>query len=129
MNTIEQSLCDTETTLTLNGHGRQYLYQFSRVDSDGSAHSTHFVRFMMPHGWQYLGVYQPLNGWLLLTRASRMESSHEAVRALRWVLGRIWAEDAAGIENGGFTLEFTKPAQPEELADRDSAHPANARNQ
>lgn len=129
MNAIEQSLCDTETTLALNGHGRQYLYQFSRVDSDGSANSTHFVRTLMPHGWQYLGVYQPLNGWLLLTRASRMESSHESVRALRWVLGRIWAEDAAGIENGGFTLEFKKPGQLEESADPDSGHPEHVRSQ
>jgi hypothetical protein len=109
VNSVEQRLCSGEALVELTGHGRRYLYRIDRVDSDGSADSVWFAKLAMPHGWQYLGMYQPANGWLAMTKASRMEPSHEAIRALRWVLGRVWADDAAGIENNGFALKITTP--------------------
>ena len=83
-----------KATLTLEGKGRRFTFRIERVESPDRG-SVHFAKLLKgpsnEHDYVYLGVYDPINGWIHLTKKSQFADSTECVRALRWYVSLVWS--------------------------------------
>lgn len=76
-----------------------------------SDNGLRFVRLIENSRTFYMGLYQPENGWLALTNASKFPQSDRRVRAFRWLAGLIWAGREEEIKNNGFHIQWEECGQ------------------
>lgn len=97
---------------TLVGKSSRFTFRVSRKDPDPGSRwpgSTYFVGLLTgPNNetdYQYLGILDPVTGYVRLTRRSRLALGSPSVRAIQWALPRLWAEasmpPAFGIFHAG----------------------------
>jgi len=86
---------------TMVGKDTRFTYRVSRKDPEpGSRYTqpTYFVGLLTGSNneadYSYLGILDPLTGYVRLTRNSRMTVDAPAVKAIQWALPRIWARAA-----------------------------------
>lgn len=77
--------------LRLTGQGREFVFRLETVQGEAGRQPVTFVQ----HKGAYVGVYQPDNGWVALTRASRFTPESEVVRAARYIAALIWSGSPA----------------------------------
>lgn len=83
---------------TLIGTSNRFTYQVTRKDPDpGSRYTqpTYFVGLLTGSNnesdYSYLGILDPVTGYVRLTKGSRMTPQAPAVKAIQWALPLIWA--------------------------------------
>lgn len=107
MSVISDLLSRRTTTFSLAGHGREWTFRMVRVENEDGREPIHFaVRMVGPEKYIYIGVYQPQNGWIGMTRASQYSEDSEIVRAVRWVAGLVWSGNLAEISDKGFRFRI-----------------------
>jgi hypothetical protein len=90
-------------------HGKpHYTYKVSLKPAKGAYSDTFFVSVLTGpdnnSNYSYLGILNPQTGTVRTTAKSKFAADSFTVRLLNRVLARLWADDAAKIENTGFSL-------------------------
>lgn len=109
MNQVSDLLSEKTTTFRLCGQGREWIFRMVRVENEDGRAPIHFaVRMISETKYVYIGVYQPENGWVTMTRASQYSEDSEIVRAVRWVAGLAWAGNLSEIGQKGFDFQIVE---------------------
>lgn len=81
---------------TLVGVSSRYTYKVTRKDGDDRYPETYFVSLLTgpenTSDYTYLGILNQTSGEVRLTRRSAYTDQSAPVVAIRWALGRIWAD-------------------------------------
>lgn len=100
-------LSEKTTTFRLAGGGRDWIFRMVRIENEDGRAPIHFaVRMISETKYVYIGVYQPENGWVTMTRASQYSEDSEIVRAVRWVSSLVWSGSMGEIEEKGFKFQI-----------------------
>jgi hypothetical protein len=100
-------LSEKTTTFRLSGGGRDWIFRMVRVENEDGRAPIHFaVRMISETKYVYIGVYQPENGWVTMTRASQYSEDSEIVRAVRWVSSLVWSGNMNEMEDKGFKFQI-----------------------
>lgn len=95
------------TTFRLAGQGREWIFRMVKIENEDGRSPIHFaVRMVGPEKYVYIGVYQPENGWVTMTRASQYAEDSEIVRAVRWVSSLVWSGNLGEIGERGFDFQI-----------------------
>jgi hypothetical protein len=80
---------------TLIGRSARFTYRVSMKADPGQA-PVYFVGLLTGANnetdYSYLGLLDPVTGYVRLTRKSRMGADAPAVKAIQWALPRIWSK-------------------------------------
>lgn len=91
----------------LSNNRGQLVFRVDQVEGEApNAKSSFFVKLLGPRGFFYLGVFEPDFGWLRLTPASKLTERSPAVRAFRWLVGRVFNESEHEIDAAGFNIRW-----------------------
>lgn len=105
-----------KATFTLEGRDRRWTFRFDTIEADvpNKAPIT-FVKVLAgpdnTTDFSYLGVYRPTEGWVRLTAKSRLGEKAEAVRAIRWFVGKVFNGQEAEIAAKGFRILWASNCQ------------------
>lgn len=100
-------LAEKTTTFRLAGCSRDWVFRMVRVENEDGRAPIHFaVRMVGPEKYIYIGVYQPENGWVTMTRASQYPEDSEIVRAVRWVSSLVWSGNLDEITQRGWEFQI-----------------------
>ena len=101
-----------KATFTLEGKGRRFTYRIECVESPDRG-SIYFAKLLKgpsnEHDYVYIGVYDPVNGWIHLTKKCQFADNTECVRALRWYVSLVWSGRETEIESA-FLADIHRPA-------------------
>ena len=79
---------------TMVGTTSRFTYQVTKKQDAGQA-PVYFVGLLTGSNnetdYSYLGILDPVTGYVRLTRKSRMTPDAPAVKAIQWAMPRIWA--------------------------------------
>jgi hypothetical protein len=82
---------------TLVGKASRFTYRVSRKDPEpGSRYTTPTFFVSLLSGpdntadYRYLGILDPVTGYVRLTRGSKLAPSAPSVQAIQWAFPRIW---------------------------------------
>lgn len=104
---VSSLLSEKTTTFRLSGKGREWIFRMVKVENEDGREPIHFaVRMVGPEKYIYIGVYQPENGWVQMTRASQYPEDSEIVRAIRWVSALVWSGNLQEIGEKGFDFQL-----------------------
>ena len=103
-----------KATFTLEGKGRRFTYRIECVENPDRG-SIYFAKLLKgpsnEHDYVYIGVYDPVNGWIHLTKKSQFGDNTECVRALRWYVSLVWSGRETEIEQHGFRVHWSNECQ------------------
>lgn len=108
-------LSEKTTTFRLSGSGRDWVFRMVRVENEDGRAPIHFaVRMVSETKYVYIGVYQPENGWVTMTRASQYSEDSEIVRAVRWVSSLVWSGNLDEIVKNGWEFQIINGGSDDE---------------
>lgn len=108
----ESVLLAGKAVFTLEGKGKSWTFRFDTVEADDAGRPPiTFVKLLTgpdnTADYTYLGVYRPTEGWVKLTGKSRLDEKAEPVRAIRWVVGKVFNGQETDIVAQGFRLVWS----------------------
>lgn len=78
-----------------NGKGTHYTYKVTHKEATGQYNESWFVSLLTgpdnTSNYTYLGMLNPFNGAVSLTRKSKFDDLTLPVRVIRWALNIIWS--------------------------------------
>lgn len=86
-----------KATFTISGKDARFTFRVSRKDPEpGSRYTqpTYFVGLLSgpdnTSDYRYLGILDPLTGYVRLTRGSKVTHAAPSVKAIQWALPKLW---------------------------------------
>lgn len=102
-------------TVRVGQHGldtiTQNHYTFKVKHKPGTLYSkeVYFISLLTgPNNesdYTYMGVLDPINGWVRLTTKSKYTEDTAAVKIIRRILARLWKNEGSAIEAAGWNVE------------------------
>jgi len=77
-----------------NGKGERYTFRVTHKEASGTYPATWFVALLTgpdnTSDYTYMGMLNPTEGTVRLTRNSKFAEDSTPVRVIRWALGIVW---------------------------------------
>ncbi len=106
-----QVLCASNAVFTLEGRGRSWTFRIEEGAASNGRPPIYFVQVLTGpdnnNDFTYVGIYEPHNGWVRLSRASKFAEDSEIVRAIRWYVGLVFNEHEDQVEAAGFHIHWS----------------------
>ena len=75
--------------------GQRYTFKVRHKEAQNGYKATYFVNLLTGpdnvSDYTYLGMLDPVAGAVKLTRASRYNADSAPVKAINWIIGKLWA--------------------------------------
>jgi len=106
-----QVLCASNAVFTLEGRGRSWTFRIEEGSASNGRPPIYFVQVLTGpdnnNDFTYVGIYEPHNGWVRLSRASKFAEDSEFVRAIRWYVGLVFNDHEDQVEAAGFHIHWS----------------------
>lgn len=93
---------------SLSAASPHYTFKVKRKEGDLLSNTIYFISILTgpdnESSYTYIGVLDPINGWVRLTAKSRYTENCVPVKIVRRVLERIWKNEGHVVEAAGWEV-------------------------